>query len=215
MVFTAAVTLSLSLSAAAAWGAEPRVIPHVTEASTTGPVVVAIGDSIMEGHGLDASEAWPALLAQKYGWQLTNFASDGSGFVTAGDNGDTFADQIVAAVKLNPSIVIVSGSSNDLDQSDDTIATDTADALQLLRTDLPNAQIVVVSPVWGDSPVPGQLTTIGDDTAQDAAAVGAQLLQIGQPLAGRSALMQSDGVHPTATGQRVIAHAVARALSTP
>ena len=26
----------------------------------------------MEGHGLDPSQAWPALLAQKYGWRLTN-----------------------------------------------------------------------------------------------------------------------------------------------
>ena len=28
----------------------------------------------MEGHGLAASEAWPALLAQEYGWRLTNLA---------------------------------------------------------------------------------------------------------------------------------------------
>ena len=56
--------------------------------------MVAIGDSIMEGHGLDPGQAWPALLAQEYGWRLTNLASDGSGFVTPGNNGDTFADQV-------------------------------------------------------------------------------------------------------------------------
>ena len=60
------------------------VIPRTTDASSDGPVVVAIGDSIMEGHGLDPSDAWPALLAKQNGWRLTNLASDGSGFATVG-----------------------------------------------------------------------------------------------------------------------------------
>ncbi|MBS1905755.1 MAG: SGNH/GDSL hydrolase family protein [Actinobacteria bacterium] len=213
--WSASVVLGLSivLSAAPAFAATPDVVPHVTNASAAGPAVVAIGDSIMEGHGLAPAQAWPALLAQRYGWRLTNLASDGSGFATAGDNGDTFADQVAVALTLHPSIVIISGSSNDLDRTPSTLTADTEQTLRALRAGLPDAQILVVSPVWSDTPEPDRLASIDAQTAADALAVGAQVIDIGQPLSGRADLVLPDQVHPTAQGQQVIARAVARALA--
>ncbi|MDR2323198.1 MAG: SGNH/GDSL hydrolase family protein [Microbacterium sp.] len=206
--------LSIALSAAAAQASTPDVVPQVTDASAAGPTVVAIGDSIMEGHGLAPDQAWPALLAQRYGWRLTNLASDGSGFATAGNNGDTFADQVAVALTLHPSIVIISGSSNDVDRTPSTLSADTEQTLQTLRAGLPDAQILVVSPVWSDTPEPDRLASIDVQTAGDAQGIGARVIDIGQPLSGRADLMLPDDVHPTAQGQQAIAQAVARALAT-
>jgi len=209
-----ALGLSIVLSAAPAQASTPDVVPQVTDASAAGPAVVAIGDSIMEGHGLAPIQAWPALLAQRYGWRLTNLASDGSGFATAGNNGDTFADQVKVALTLRPSIVIISGSSNDMNRTPSALSADTEQTLQVLRAGLPDAQILVVSPVWSDTPEPDRLASIGAQTAADAQVIGAQVIDIGQPLSGRADLVLPDHVHPTAQGQQAIAQAVVGALAT-
>jgi acyl-CoA thioesterase-1 len=205
---------SLAIGVVGANGS-PTVVPHTTDATRDGPVVVAIGDSIMEGHGLAPSQAWPAILAEEYGWRLTNLASDGSGFVTPGNNGDTFADQVAVAARLDPSIVLVSGSSNDLGMDDPLIAGETAATIRALHSALPRAEIFAVSPVWNDTDVPPQLDSIDLDVTRAVAAVGGRTLDIGQPLSGQPALMQSDDVHPTPAGQQVIAAAVAKALQHP
>ncbi len=201
------IVLSLVVGAVSA-SAHPTVIPRTTYASATGPVVVAIGDSIMEGHGLDPAQAWPALLAKQSGWRLTNLASDGSGFVTRGDEGDTFADQVRVAARLHPSIVLISGSSNDLGVDDAALEKATTTTVNLLRTALPNAQIIAVSPVWNDKVAPAQMTTIDSDVKTAVTRVGGRYLDIGEPLLDQAELMQSDDVHPTDAGQRVLAMAV-------
>jgi acyl-CoA thioesterase-1 len=208
------VAASLAIGVVGASGV-PTVVEHTTDATPDGPVVVAIGDSIMEGHGLAPSQAWPALLAKEYGWRLTNLASDGSGFVTAGNNGDTFADQVAVAARLDPSIVLVSGSSNDLGDDDTMIAGETAATIRALHAAIPRAEILAVSPVWNDKDVPPQLDSIDLDVIRAVAAVGGKTLDIGQPLYGQPSLMQSDDVHPTPAGQQVIAAAVAKALQHP
>lgn len=208
----AAILLSLVLGAVSISG-HPNVIARTTDASSHGPVVVAIGDSIMEGHGLDPADAWPALLAEQNGWRLTNLASDGSGFATVGDEGDTFADQVRVAARLHPSIVLISGSSNDLGVGDAALSKATIITVDLLRAALPNAEIIAVSPVWNDKTVPAQLTSIDADVVQAVARVGGQSVDIGQPLMDQPSLMQGDDVHPTAAGQQVLASAIAGQLT--
>ncbi|WP_223691335.1 SGNH/GDSL hydrolase family protein [Leifsonia poae] len=215
----AIIVVSVAAGAVSAASAHPTIVERTTVAAANGPVVVAIGDSIMEGHGLEPSQAWPALLAEENGWRLTNLASDGSGFVTVGDNGDTFDDQVTAAAKLHPAIVLLSGSSNDLGVADSAITTATTATVDRLRADLPNAEIIAVSPVWNDKSVPPQLLTIDADTVSAVAGVQGRNLEIGQPLFGQPSLMQGDDVHPTADGQQVLATAIENALvgagSTP
>lgn len=205
----AVVTLAAGSASAAAF---PVIVPHTTNASSAGQFVVGIGDSILEGHGLSPDQSWLALLAERQGWKLTNLASDGSGFVTEGDNSDTFADQAEAAIDLKPDIIVISGSSNDLGSDDAAIANATRATIDKLAAALPATKIVTVSAVWGDTTLPSQLDSITADVATAAAGIGASYLDIGQPLAGRPALMQSDDVHPTARGQRVLAAAVGRAM---
>lgn len=210
-----AATLALVTVVAGSASAElaPAIILHSTNTAVSGPLVVGIGDSIFMGHGLDPDQAWLAVLAKSNGWRLTNLASDGSGFVTAGDNHDTFADQVAAATSLHPDVIVISGSSNDLGATNAQVMTATSAAINALHLALPATKIIAVSAVWGDTALPPQLKSITADVATAVAAVGGSYLQIHQPLAGKSNLMQPDDVHPTAAGQRVLAAAVQRAIA--
>jgi acyl-CoA thioesterase I len=187
-------------------------VGSVAFADTSQPVVVAIGDSIMEGHGLAVGQAWVAKLAKQDGWRLTNLASDGSGFLKVGNKGDTFADQARKAIALRPSVVLISGSSNDLGEPNTALAKATAATVKALRSALPTAKIIAVSAVWGATSVPAQLSDINSQVKSAIAAVGGEYVDIGQPLSGHPELMQSDAVHPTAAGQHVLAESVTDAL---
>lgn len=182
-------------------------------APTTRPVVVAIGDSIMEGHGLSAGQAWIATIANRDDWHFTNLASDGSGFLKVGNKGDTFADQARAAIALHPSVIVLAGSSNDLGEPDGALAKATGTTIASIRAALPNVRIVAVSAIWGATSVPSQLNDIDNQVQAAIAAVGGEYLNIGQPLSGHPELMQSDAVHPTAAGQRVLAASVSAAFA--
>ncbi len=177
-----------------------------------GPVVVAIGDSIMDGHGVTPSRAWPQLIGQATDWQLTDLASDGSGFATVGDDGDTFYDQAAEAVALNPDIVILAASSNDLDEDPDTVAQATSATFDYLHEALPHTRIIALNAFWGADTPPNSLGELDTAVENAAEATGAHYLDIGQPLAGHPELMQFDEVHPTAKGLLVLAAAIAKAI---
>ncbi|WP_116284132.1 SGNH/GDSL hydrolase family protein [Subtercola boreus] len=194
--------------------AESADTAQLRSAAPAAPVVVAIGDSIMSGHGLDdPSGSWPQLLADRNGWQLTNLADDGTGFVQPGDNDDTFQDQVAIAVQLDPSIVIIAASNNDLGVDSSELADQTNSTLQSLRAALPEAQIIALSAFWGDETPPDELQEATDDIHSAADTVGAAFVDIGQPLAGRADLMQDDDVHPTADGQELLATVIGSDIS--
>lgn len=182
-------------------------------AVATRPVVVAIGDSIMEGHGLSPNQAWAATVAKERGWQLTNLATDGSGFLKTGNADDIFADQAEAAITLKPSIILLAGSSNDVGEPDAALDKATLATIASIRAALPDVQIIAISAIWGATTEPAQLNDIDHQVEAAIAQVGGVYLNIGQPLAGRPELMQSDAVHPTAAGQRVLAASVSAALN--
>ena len=187
-----------------------RPVGVATRLPTT--TVVAIGDSIMDGHGLDPSQAWPAVVAGYDGWRLVNLASDGAGFVTKGNDGAIFADQVTEAVELDPTMVIISGSSNDLGVPEADVQQSMVSAMDTLRQDLPHARIVAVSPVWNESEPPAELDQINTDMKAAVKAVGGTYIDIGTPLLGKPGDMQSDDVHPTSDGQLVIAADVEEGL---
>jgi len=184
-------------------------------ATTSGPVVVAIGDSIMKGHGLSPAQAWPALLAQTNAWSLDNLACDGAGFVKAGDADDCggdFSGLVAEAVAAKPSLVLISGSSNDLGISNSQLQEQTIQVVTALQAALPTTTIVGISTVWNDTAAPDQMDDINEQVRQAVKGVGGVYLDIGQPLAGHRSWLQSDDVHPTARGQRELAKAIAGAV---
>lgn len=189
--------------------------PSATATIVAHPGVVAIGDSIMKGHGLTAIEAWPALLAAQNGWRLDNLACDGAGFLAVGDDsdcGETFAGLVAKAEALHPHTVIIEGSSNDFGESNSALLPETDSQLAQLRLALPDARIIGLSTIWGDTAVPDQLADVDAQVRDAVTKVGGQFLEIGQPLGGHPEWMQSDDVHPTAAGQLAIYAAVQTAF---
>jgi acyl-CoA thioesterase-1 len=213
IVLAGAALLALGGCARSSHAATP-LLTH-TNSGTARPVVVAIGDSIMKGHGLPASDAWPALLAAANGWQLDNLACDGAGFLQAGDTddcGSVFNGLLAEAVAKHPDVVLISGSSNDLGGDNSALAAETDSVVTTLRTDLPKATIVGVSTVWNDTATPDQMDDINEQVRAAIASVGGSYFDIGQPLAGHRDWLQKDDVHPTSHGQRVLAKAIAGAI---
>lgn len=183
--------------------------------AATRPVVVAIGDSIMKGHGLSAEQAWPAMLAATNGWDLTNLACDGAGFVAAGDDNDCGADfsgLVSEAVALHPALILISGSSNDLGTDNEQLNSETESVVSSLRAKLPATTIVGISTVWNDTVAPNQMDDINEQVRTAIPAVNGTYLDIGQPLAGHRSWLQSDDIHPTVRGQQQLAKVIAGAI---
>lgn len=128
------------------------------------------------------------------------------------DCGTTFAGLVPQAVALNPQIILVSGSSNDLGQDTDRLDAATVAMLQALHGDLPNAMIIGISTVWADTPPPAQITEISSQVESAVTGVGGLYVPIGQPLLGHREWMQGDDVHPTTVGQQQLAAAISAAI---
>ncbi len=80
-----------------------------------------LGDSYLAGHTLENADklVWPALLAHKYGWELTNCAQNGSPVSTGTDI--TYAESMVDNINKmpynSPDIVIFDGGRNDYNKN--------------------------------------------------------------------------------------------------
>ncbi|MGN6206051.1 SGNH/GDSL hydrolase family protein [Humibacter sp.] len=182
-------------------------------ASAGRSTAVAIGDSIMDGHNLQPDQAWPAIIAHDDDWSLTNLAADGDGFVTVGNDGTTFLQQVRETISLHPQVVVLSASSNDLGVPEPEVRSAMVEAVDELHAALPKAQIIGFSAIWNENDSPPQLDQMGTDLRAAVSAVGGTYLDIGNPLKDRPDLMQGGDVHPTAAGQLTIAAAVQSALA--
>lgn len=179
------------------------------------PVVVAIGDSIMKGHGLTAAESWPALVADDDHWRLTNLACDGAGFLKTGnsdDCGNDFSGLVSEAAAKHPQLILISGSSNDLGLDDAELKKQTDSVVAALRRKLPEAIIIGISTVWNDTATPDQMNDINDQVRSAIRSAHGLYLNIGQPLAGHKEWLQSDDVHPTVEGQRQLALSISKGI---
>jgi lysophospholipase L1-like esterase len=177
--------------------------------------VLTIGDSIMNGHGLPAEDAWPYLVAATDGWSVTNDGCDGAGVLTSGDPAkcdSNYAGIIGATANLQPGIVIIEGSSNDFGQNNSDLLTATVTELKEIKSEFPSAQIVGLSTLWGSTAPPAQLVQVNSQIETAVEQVGGTYIDIGQPMEGHPELMQTDDVHPNAAGQLVLATTIQVAL---
>lgn len=174
--------------------------------------VAVIGDSIAAGLGVEDGQAWPSLLAEENGWRVSNLSSSGAGFVATDGDGDDFGPQVTAAIDADAQLVLLGASDNDIGADDGDARQATADAVARLRAGLPHARIVGYGALTGEAS-DAQLASV-DRALRDAiTAAGGVWLELGQPYRGQEGLVQDDGEHPTAAGQRAIADAVRSALA--
>ncbi|WP_416394872.1 MULTISPECIES: SGNH/GDSL hydrolase family protein [unclassified Curtobacterium] len=218
----AATVVVLALGACAASPSSAVGATAPSEASSTpwddaaGTGVVVIGDSITGGHGLTTAEAWPALVADRQGWSLTNLSCDGAGVAAIGDDDDcasAYATLVKRAVDLRPEVVVLQASSNDLGLDTAEVRSATDRVVEDVHRRLPHARLIGLSAIWDQDAPPTQLASISAALRHALARDGGTYVDIGEPLRGHPTWMQSDDVHPTARGQQAIAAAVTAAFA--
>jgi len=174
-------------------------------------VLAAFGDSLTAGFGAPPGKSYPDFLQQEidrkgYPWRVVNL----------GTSGDTSTDglaRLPEALDLHPHIVILELGANDglrgipIDRMREN--------LQQIITAFQNAGAKVVlagmtlPPNYGPEYISGFEDTYRDLAKKNKVTVIPFLLE---GVGGHTDLMQGDGLHPTAEGNRRVAGNVMRAI---
>jgi acyl-CoA thioesterase-1 len=143
-----------------------------------------------------------------HGWRLTDLAVSGSGFVKPGWNGTTYRQQVDAALRLHPQVILLAATRNDRDQDPAAVTANADRMLRELRERFPEATIVGVTGIWGSDQPPATMTRVDEIVGDAVRDVDGTWLDIGFPLVGHPELLQADGIHPNAAGQKVVAQTI-------
>lgn len=181
--------------------------PAQQEARATAGTIVAVGDSLTAGYGLDEHDAYPAQLERRlreagHPWRVVN----------AGISGETSSgalSRVNWVLTLKPDIVIlVTGANDGLRGIDPKVTEKNLD--EMVRT-LKERNVTVV--LGGMKMV----TNLGRDYTRAFAAIYPTVAKrhdlilvpfFLEGVAGRPELNQADGIHPTAEGYRIVADRV-------
>jgi acyl-CoA thioesterase-1 len=177
------------------------------------PVILFLGNSLTAGYGLTPEEAFPALIQEKI---------DSAGYhyrvVNAGVSGETSAGGMrrIDWLLQNPiAILILELGANDALRGQDLRATRTnlQTIIDRTRAHDPETKIVIAGmqapPNLGER-YTEEFRRLFIDLAQQNHAILIPFLLEG--VGGIPDLNQSDGIHPTAEGHRIMADNVWRAL---
>ncbi|UTG91770.1 arylesterase [Geobacter sulfurreducens] len=181
--------------------------PAQQEARATAGTIVAVGDSLTAGYGLDEHDAYPAQLERRlqetgHPWRVVN----------AGISGETSSgalSRVNWVLTLKPDIVIlVTGANDGLRGIDPKVTEKNID--EMVRT-LKERNVTVV--LGGMKMV----ANLGRDYTRAFAAVYPAVAKrhdlilvpfFLKGVAGRPELNQADGIHPTAEGYRIVSDTV-------
>lgn len=183
---------------------EPAAPPRPQDATTPDEgLIVAVGDSLTAGLGVDEREAWPARLEQLlraagYRWRVVN----------AGISGETSSGaraRIEWVLGLDPDIVLVETGANDgLRGIPPLVLRQNLDAI--LSTLRRRGITVVLAGMRMPRNLGGDYTSAFEKVYADLAAKhGAILIPFFlEGVAANPRLNQADGIHPTPEGYQVI-----------
>ncbi len=194
---------------------------HSTEGGRRGdererPVVLFLGTSLTAGYGLERDQAYPALIQD-----FVDSAGYGFRVVNGGESGATSAGGVRRIGwllrNLPVAVLVIELGANDGLRGYDPAITKAnlesiVDSAKLLR---PDAAIVVAgmeAPPNLGSEYTARFRRVYEEFARER---GANLIPfVLEGVAGVAGLNQSDGIHPTPAGQRVVAENVWRVLRT-
>src|SRR5437764_12968786 len=175
--------------------------------------ILVFGDSLSDGFMLKRSEAYPALLAKKMRAAGLNFEvinASASGGTTGGG-----LERLPAHLKHKIDILILQLGINDAFRglSIDQITNNLQHIIDKVKARNPNARVIIAGmqlPGYtGDDYVSAFGNMFADLAAKNQAALVPYLLE---GVSGNPSLNLPDGIHPNATGQRILAEHVWRAF---
>ncbi|MBS1810151.1 MAG: arylesterase [Acidobacteria bacterium] len=183
-----------------------------TPSADARPVILAFGDSLTEGYGLEKSASYPALLQKRldekgYSYRVVN----------AGISGDTTAGGVnrldTALKNHNVALMVLELGANDMLRGKDLRET-----RQNLATMIEKAQAQKIAVVLAGMEAP---TNFGEDYQRDFHNIFPDLAKQYKvtlipfflaDVAGKTELNQGDGIHPNMKGTPLVLENVWRAL---
>jgi acyl-CoA thioesterase I len=188
-----------------------RVSHPTSESRDNRPVIVAFGDSLTSGHGVDPAKNYPSALQKKidaegYRYQVVNAG-------VSGDTSDQGLNRIQSVVDLHPAIVIVELGANDGLRGLPAEVTRQNLSAIIRRLQSAGAKAVLagmqVPPNYGPL-YTGSFRSIFKDIAKQYRTPLIPFFLEG--VGGNAALNQDDGIHPTAEGYEIIVKNVWKVL---
>ncbi len=192
-------------------GAVSATDPNPVVVPDSVPVVAFIGDSYSQGIGASTiGSRWTTLAAASMGWSELNLSEGGTGYTTSYEGKQTdYSTKIAEVAAAKPDIVVISGGRNDYQAGNSTVAgTAAVTLLGMLHSVVPDADLVVVSPVWDSSVPPEEFDEMANGIEMAAVSSGVEFVNIGEPLAAHPEMMAADGLHPNDAGHHAIAERV-------
>ena len=175
-------------------------------ATAAAPVVIFLGDSLTAGLGLDEGQAYPALLDR----QLREEGRPAR-VINAGVSGDTTAgglSRLGWLLKQRPDLVVVGLGANDGLRGLPLTEVESNLRAIILRAQAAGARVLLlgmrIPPNYG--PYADQFAAIYPKLAKEMHVPLVPFLL--DKVGGIRSLNQSDGVHPTAKGQEIVARNV-------
>ena len=171
--------------------------------------ILVLGDSLSQGFGLASNEAYPMLLAKKLraaglNFQVTNASAAGG--TTKGS-----LERLPAHLKRKIDIFVLELGINDAFRGMpvDQIQNNLQQIIDKVKTRNPQARVVIAGMQLPNYTTDDYVTAFGKMFADLSAKNGAALVPyLLRSVAGDPSLNLSDGIHPNAAGQKVLAQTV-------
>jgi acyl-CoA thioesterase-1 len=203
-----------NLPAAAATAVSPAAthsVPPPAAADDTRPLIVAFGDSLSAGFGLDPGQSYPDDLQR-----LVDAAGYQYRVVNLGVSGDTTTDgveRLPSVLAMHPAIVILEFGGNDglRGQPVASAKQNMAGMIEALRKN--GAQVIIAGMTLPRNYGPEYIHSFEQmyvDLANQYHLVRIPFLLEG--VGGVASLTQPDGLHPTAKGAQIVAGTVMKYL---
>jgi acyl-CoA thioesterase-1 len=182
--------------------------PTAPATKTSGlPRVVFLGDSITAGYGLDAEQAFPAIVRDQ-------LAKDGIqvDIVNAGRSGDTTAGGLARIdwiLQQKPDIVVVGLGGNDGLRAQDVKSSESNLRAIVTRARAAGAQVLLLGMLIPPNYGPEYTKEFREIYPRIADEMNVPLVPfLLEGVGGEARLNQGDGIHPTAEGHQLVAQNV-------
>ena len=188
-----------------AWSVFSVQIVHASPTKT----ILVLGDSLSQGFGLTPSEAYPMLLARKLRAAGLNFQVINAS--AAGGTTEGGLERLPAHLKRKIDIFIVELGINDAFRGVpvDQIQNNLQQIIDKVKARNPDVRVVIAGMQLPNYAAADYVSAFGKMFADLAAKNGTALVPyLLQNVAGDPSMNLSDGIHPNADGQKILAETV-------